>query len=230
MLGLFLGSVAVASPIVREPGAIYLADFAGPPIRLQVLEPAPVFFDLAGRRPVGTLPEATPVELVAVAGDLCRVRGQARHGPVVGWVLDRFLTPLHPGFIEALQLAEQRRRIVEELIANKEVAVGMTPAEVERSLGKPRRRSKRSEAGAARREVWEYVNYQTVPQQVAGRDAWGNPVVSTVYVRQAVGRLQVEFEGGLAAVVEESEDRGPGPALQIVPAPVILPGGLLPRR
>lgn len=216
-----MSAAAEAAPIVREAGAIYLEDFTAPRIRLQVLRSAPATFDLAGARPVGELLPGQAVELVAVAGDLFRVRGRAAQGPVIGWVVSGNLSPLNPDFLAALEMAEQRRVAVERLIRDKEVAVGMTRAEVEQSLGKPQKRARRSEAGAPDREVWEFIAYKTVPQQTVGRDMFGNPVVSTLYVRQPVGRLAVEFEHGIAVAVEEAEDREAA-RVRIIPAPIIL--------
>lgn len=195
---------AAQPPVVRDPGVIYLSDFDLKPVRLTVREPAPTSFDLDGRRYAGTLRAAQDVELQAVGERLFRVRGRAQQGQILAWVDPEYLEGLPDGFLAALRASEERRQMVEALIAKGEVAIGMTPEEVERSIGRPNKRSSRTDAEKTE-HTWEYVKYATIPQQttVIGRD--GVATIGTTYVRTPVGTLTVEFTDGLVRQMSESE-------------------------
>ena len=55
-MALFLAglAVAVAGPIVREPGVIYLSDFNQKPPRYRLVAPAPCYFEATMKRYAGT--------------------------------------------------------------------------------------------------------------------------------------------------------------------------------
>lgn len=201
---------AQTSPLVREPGAIYLEETApGLRLRLDVREPAAVFADIGGTRHVGVLVAPQKVEVLAVSGDLIRVRGKARHGQqVVGWVKPAFLSPLPDGFLDDMRRAEQRRIEVEQVIARKDVVTGMTMDEVRRSLGRPQRRSSRV-SGGTRADVWEFVTYQIIPQERDGIDEFGRLTRVIVSVKVPVGTRRVVFENGVVTeITEDTETRG----------------------
>ena len=72
--------------LLREPGAIYLEDFAKHPVKIGVVADAPIFFQPDKVRSLGVLRAGQSVELQAVSDTLYRVRGQAQQGQVAGWV------------------------------------------------------------------------------------------------------------------------------------------------
>ena len=128
-----------AAPIIREAGAIYLSDFGQKPLRLKVLRPAPCYFDIGMTRYAGTLRFPQTVQVEAFADNGCRIRGNAQQGGVAAWIPYSELEPLPEGLLANLKRSEERRRVVDALIARNEVAIGMTIAEVGRSLGKPQK-------------------------------------------------------------------------------------------
>jgi hypothetical protein len=237
--------VAAAGPIVREEGAIYLDDFSVPALRLSLREAAPCYFDLQGRRFAGTLRFPQLVRLDAVAPDgMLRVRGNAQQGGVAAWVDPRFLQEPPEGFVDALRKAEERRRQVEQLIANNEVAIGMTLEEVTRSLGKPQKKSSRTGREGST-QVFEYIKYDIIPQtsytpafrqsivgfrpdprdprQQARRVVVNSGVgydASTVYLKVPVGTVTVSFTNGVAESIEQSEGTLAGANASIVVPPV----------
>jgi len=241
---LLAGSTAWSGPIVREAGAIYLSDFDLEPLKLALREPAPCYFEMSAKRYAGTLrfPQAVKLDAVAPNGML-RVRGNAKQGGVAAWVDPAYLEPLPTDFVANLQRAEERRRQVEELIARNEVAIGMTPDEVARSLGKPQKRSSRTSRDGSS-QVFEYIRYKLIPQTVYSpayvesitgvrpdprarletvvvRGGYGYNA-STVYVKVPVGTITVTFAEGIVESIEESEGTLVGADASIVVPPVNL--------
>jgi hypothetical protein len=241
---LLAGSTAWSGPIVREAGAIYLSDFDLEPLKLALREPAPCYFEMSAKRYAGTLrfPQAVKLDAVAPNGML-RVRGNAKQGGVAAWVDPAYLEPLPTDFVANLQRAEERRRQVEELIARNEVAIGMTPDEVARSLGKPQKRSSRTSRDGSS-QVFEYIRYKLIPQTVYSpayvesitgvrpdprarletvvvRGGYGYNA-STVYVKVPVGTITVSFTEGIVESIEDSEGTLVGADASIVVPPVNL--------
>jgi hypothetical protein len=208
-----------AGAVIREPGAIYLEDLIPKPVKLTTLDAAPIYYQSDMRRYLGTLKKGQQVEVQALADHAYRVRGVAQQGQVAGWVDSKFLTPLKKEFVTNLKQNAARLEEVTALIAKKEVAVNMTPEEVIQSLGKPSKKTARVDANG-REEVWEFVRYERVPQEVTGYDRYGRLVSSVVYVKVPAGKLSVVFSNDLVSALEQSEGSLEKDArTRIVPAP-----------
>ena len=209
-----------AAPIIRESGAIYLSDFGQKPLRLKVLRPAPCYFDINMTRYAGTLRFPQVVQVEAFSDFGCRIRGNAQQGGVAAWVPYNELQPLPEGLLANLKKSEERRRIVDELIARNEVAIGMTIDEVGRSLGKPQKVTNRADKEGTE-QIWEYIKYDLVPQTTYA-PGYGQtfvnfpkkpPVViqsggyypTTIYVKVPVGRLKVSFKDGIVDSLDQTE-------------------------
>jgi hypothetical protein len=224
---LTLASVASAQSSTRsrlaertEPGAIYLQDILPKPVRLAVLAESVIYYQGDMQRPLGAMAPGTPVILVAMNDSAYKVRGRARHGDVSGWMRMADLQSTDPKLAEKLKAFYERQKKVDDLIAAKQVALGMTPEEVEMSLGRPTRRSTRTTA-AGREEVLEYSIYEKVPQYTTGRDALGNLVQSVIYVKVEVGRLTLSFQNGAVAEINETLGNPLGTGgVKMVPIPV----------
>ncbi len=202
---LLLAGGAGAAPIIREPGAIYLSDFATKPMKLKVLEPAPAYFDLTSNRYVGTLRTPQIVEVQAISDKAYRIRGNAQQGQILGWVDPAYLQEIPKDVLESLRKSEERRRTVAELIARNDVALGMTTDEVTLSLGRPQKKSSRASKDKALEQVWDYVKYELIPQSTNVIGPGGVASVATTYVRTPVGRLTVTFQDGLVESLDQSE-------------------------
>lgn len=210
-----------AAPLVREPGAIYLEDVLPKPLKINVTAEGPIYFDAGFTRYLGVLKGGQLVELQAVLDNAYRVKGQAHQGQVVGWIEPKYLGALKPDFLANLKLAARRAEEVKALIAKKEAAINMTPEEVQASLGKAGKVSSRVDA-AGRHDVWEYIRYEVVPQQVnGGLDRFGNPVVNTIYVKVPIGKLAVIFDNNLVTALEQNENNlGKDSQVKIIAAPI----------
>ncbi len=209
------------SSLSRETGAVYLDDLFDKPIRLEVLKPAPIFSDLSGRRSLGTLLAGQTVTLDAISKRAYRVRGRAKQGGVVGWVGPAFLKAPTDDFHASITKLYERQREVEELIAKREVALGMTVAETVASLGKPQEQESSSDADGIR-ESLAWIIYKRVPQTSLRRDVYGRLFRTTIYVKVETGRRTVHFEDGIAARIDEKERDPRAGRVRIVPSPIIL--------
>jgi hypothetical protein len=123
---------------------------------------------------------------------------------VAGWVDAKFLAALKPEFIENLKQNFARQQEVKALIAHNEVAINMTPEEVQAALGKPGRKTSKLDA-SGRQDIWEFIRYERVPQQIQSYDALGRVVFNTVYVKVPSGKLSVVFQKNLVVALEQTE-------------------------
>lgn len=235
-----LPSAAHAAPLIRESGAIYLSDFGEKPLKITLNKASNAFFDIGMTRFAGTLrfPQTVQAEAFSEAG--LRIRGNARQGGIAGWIPFSDVEGLPDDFMENLKKAEERRLAVEALIADNEVALGMTAEEVHRSLGKPQKKSRSTSKDAAS-QVWEYIQYELVPQTVVG-PGFNQTVVtipgstnrppktivtgssgltsSTVYVKVPVGKMTVKFNDDIVESIEESEQERPRGQVSVVVPPI----------
>jgi len=200
-----VASAVPSDPIIREPGAIYLSDFTDKPLKLRVLQAAPAYFDFAGTRYVGTLRIPQVVEVQAIAPQAYRIRGNAQQGQILGWVDPRYLEAIPAAVLDTIRKADARRRQVDALIAKNQVAMGMTSAEVERSIGKPQKRTAHASSGQAVEETWSYVKYTYIPQNTNVIGPNGVVTVTTTYIKTPSGQLTVTFKNGIVDSLDQSE-------------------------
>jgi hypothetical protein len=207
-----------------DPEVIYLEEVLSKPLELEVVKDAPVFYDRKGVQKLGMLPANQKVEVLAITDKVYRVRGKKdQKEDIVGWVGPwAFSSPKDPNFQESLKKFYVRHREVRELIAARQVAVGMTLDEVAMALGKPTktsmRRTSTGEAGS-----WEFIEYEEVKHYITRIDpATGGVFRQLSHItREEKGKTVVEFENGLASAISESENNGPGNVKIIVP-PIIF--------
>ena len=111
---------------------------------------------------------------------------------------------------------------VNEIIANKGLAIGMTSKEVKLSRGEPTKTTVRitptGESGS-----WEYINYNEIKHYITKVD----PVSGQAFrqlshtTREETGKTTVEFKDGAVSALEEMEDKGAGNVKIIIP-PVVF--------
>lgn len=213
---------ATSGAVIREEGSIYLEDLLVKPARLATVADAPIYYHNDLGRYLGTLNKGQIVELQAVSDTAYRVRGMAQQGQVAGWVDPKYLNPLKKDFLANLKQNDARRKEVLGLIAKNEVAINMTPEEVTQALGKPAKKTSRLDA-KGREDVWEFVRYERVPQEVVGRDNVGNLVRSITYVKVPAGRLSVTFANNLVSSLEQTEGTFDRDArVSVVAAPFVV--------
>ena len=151
-----------------------------------------------------------------------RVKGQASHAGVTGWVNPNNLASKDKNFISNLKKLYERQMIVKELIANKEVAIGMTLEEVNKSLGEPTETEvEQTREGMSGK--WDYVvseeqkHYRTVVDPRSGSVYRQLSHITT----EERSRTTVKFKDDLVTSVIRKKNNGPG-KVRIVPVPVIF--------
>jgi len=213
---------AWAGAVLREPGAVYLEDFLSRPVKLTTLSETTIYYKSDLARYLGTIRKGEIVELQAVAETAYRVRAKAQQGQVVGWLSPEVLTPLKAEFLQNLRKNAARKAEVDLLIEKNEVAINMTQEEVGRALGKASKKTSRLDA-KGREEIWEFVRYERVPQQVTGYDRYGRLVNSITYVKVPSGKLAVTFSNDLVSSLEQTEGTFERDArVKIVTAPYVI--------
>jgi hypothetical protein len=211
-----------ASNLPREEGSIYLEDLALKPVKLVTVADAAVHNQPANGRFLGTIRRGSKVELIAVAEDTFRVRGQAQQGGVVGWVDVKSIQPVKAEFLDSLRQNAKRKAEVDALIERNEVALNMTPEEVAASLGKAQKKTSKLDA-TGRKDVWEFVRYMRVPQDTTGYDRYGRLVTNTIYVKVPAGKLTVTFDNNLVSGLEQSEGNTDVQSpIRLIPAPIAV--------
>lgn len=204
----------------RERGAIYFEDYLDEKVERLATKQVPIYSTAQARSSVGQLKKGGKVEVLAMTDKLVQIRGMALHGQVKGWVHPAALTELGDEFVKNIHALEERRKIVDELVANQEIALGMKIDEVVASLGKPQRKtSKLTKEG--RSDVYEYITYDRVPQYQTGRNSFGQLVRQKVYVKVETGKLSVTFKDEIVESIEETEGEPlAGADVKIVPYPI----------
>jgi hypothetical protein len=200
-----------------DPMVVYLDQTLKQPIELKVIKEAPVFSDREGSQRLGTLKADQVVRVEALTAKIYRVRGQGtRHG-ISGWVAPWAFSSTDPDFVANLKLLYERQIQVQTLVANRQVAVGMTLDEVSLSRGKPTKTTLRKTAtGQSGR--WEFIEYEDVKNYTTEIDSQGNTFRRLASItRVEKGKTAVEFENDVVTAVEESEDHQGGNVKIIIP-------------
>ncbi|MFT5468790.1 MAG: hypothetical protein ACI8UO_003902 [Verrucomicrobiales bacterium] len=207
----------------REAGAIYLEDFMDPDdqVVLRVAHAAPVFYQLDGARRLGTLRPGHDAEVIAISNKAYLVRAKAEHVDVVGWVTPKAFQA-HSGkdFVAALKELYKRQVLVNDLIAKRQVALGMTIPEVKLALGDPDRVNQTIEA-EGRKDSLEFITYEKVLQPVTRYDQSGVPFRDYVYVKVETGKTTIDFKDEIVTGIHNTEGApklGAGVTIPVRPA------------
>jgi hypothetical protein len=208
------------SSLNLEPGTFSVEGMTPKPVVLKVQLEAPLYPTSKFQGALGSFAPGTLVTLIAMSDTAYRVRGRARHGDVAGWIRQTDVISADPNLATNLKKLLERTQKVEELIRNRQVALGMTSEEVKASLGKPSRTSAKINA-QGKEEKLEFSIYERVPQTTTGRDAFGQLVQTVVYVKVEVGTLAVNFKDGVVSEIEETKGNPlGGGGVQIIPPPL----------
>jgi hypothetical protein len=200
-----------------DPSVVYLDQTLNKPIELKVIKEAPVFSDKEGRQRLGTLKSDQTVRVEAITAKIYRVRGQGTRDGIAGWVAPWAFSSTDPDFVANLKQLYERQIQVQNLIAARQVAVGMTLDEVGLSKGKPTKTTVRKTAtGQSGR--WEFIDYEDVKNYTTEIDSQGNAYRRLASItRVEKGKTAVEFTDDVVTAVEESEDNQGGNVKIIVP-------------
>ena len=210
------------SLLESDPEVVVLAQTVKTPIELTVIKETPVFSDKGGKSRIGLLKAGQKVPLEAMTEKAYKVRGKGTRYDISGWVAPTSFSSKDPEFITHLKQLYERQIAVQQLIAAKEIATGMTMDEVELSRGKPKKSTVRKTA-KGQSGTWEYVDYKTINHYTTQIDPrTGQAYRQFAYATQEEkDKTVIEFADGLVSSIEETEDHKGGNVRIIVP-PVVF--------
>ena len=132
-----LGRPSGGSRIDSDPDVVYVEEFTDATIELLAIKAGGVYATKKGQRKLGNLKIDSKVKLIGFTEKAYKIRGEATHGGISGWVSPKVLASKDQDFVENLQRVYKRQMEVRELVAAGEVAIGMSLDEVAASLGEP---------------------------------------------------------------------------------------------
>lgn len=193
------------------------------PLQLEVVKEAPVFSDRGGKHKLGTLLAGQSVRLEALTDKAYKVRGKGSNGGIAGWVPPwAFQFKEDPDFVANLKKFHARQLIVQKLIENHQVAIGMTQDEVAASKGKPTRTEMRKTA-AGQDARWDYVEYKEIKHYITTRDPYTGQLFRRLshVTQEEKSRTSIDFENGRVSAIEETEDKRRGNNVRIIVPPIV---------
>ncbi len=211
-----------SSLLNSDPDVVYTEEFTDKKIELLVLKPATVYATKKGGRKLGVLKVDTKVTLIGLTGKAYKIRGTATHGGVSGWVSPKALGSKDRDFVENFKKVYERQKVVRDLIARHEVAIGMSVEEVSASLGKPTK-TKVRQTIKGKTGVWEFIQYEEQDHYQTVRD----PLTGRVFrqyshtTKEELGKIVLEFEGEVVTAIEETENNEGG-KVKIVAPPLVF--------
>lgn len=212
-------AAAARAAEIRYDDVLYLDELSQSPLQLKTLQRAPITFSRDPRSVIAYLVHGQTVTVLGLGEGMYYVSAQIVTGPARGWVAEAALEAPPADLLETLRKRHERLVAHRELIARHEVALGMTPAEVKVSLGKPERRTRlRTTEGEA--EHWMYVTYRYLPYYTNSYDEKGVLRQSVYYRRVPAGHRVISFRGGEVVATTGEENRGErAPEAVVVPVP-----------
>ena len=211
-----------SSLLNSDPDVVYTEEFTDKKIELLVLKPATVYATKKGGRKLGVLKVDTKVTLIGLTGKAYKIRGTATHGGVSGWVSPKALGSKDRDFVENFKKVYESQKVVRDLIARHEVAIGMSVEEVSASLGKPTK-TKVRQTIKGKTGVWEFIQYEEQDHYQTVRD----PLTGRVFrqyshtTKEELGKIVLEFEGEVVTAIEETENNEGG-KVKIVAPPLVF--------
>lgn len=207
------------SLIDSDPEVIYVTDLLGEDaeVELNVKSSTDVYPTKKGGRSLGKISTGT-VRLIGFDERACKVQGQGK----TGWVRPEALTSDKGEVTELFKTVYEREISVRNLIAEGEVALGMTRDEVCRVYGKPTKQSIRITATGASGSM-EFIDYEEVKHFTP----FVNRFTGAIFQQfshttiEEKSKIVVEFEDDVASAIEESESENGG-RVRVVSRPIFF--------
>ncbi len=202
------------SLIDSDPQVIYVSDLIPEDreVQLTVNEPAQVYATRTGGRRLGVI-KGGAVRLIGFDDRAVKIQGQGK----IGWVKPSVLVAEKGNLQELLKTVYSREMEVRELIANGQIALGMTRDEICRVLGQPTkqtiRRTKDGMEGTLEFiETEEIDHFQPLFNPVTGGifQSFTHTTVEEKF------KIVVELEEGVVTAIEESEQENGGDVRVVV--------------
>lgn len=210
------------SLIDSEPDVVYTEEFTDKKIELLAVASGTVYATKKGGRKLGVLKLNSKAKLIGFTEKAYKIQGQATHAQISGWVSPKALASKDKDFVENLKMVYERQLEVRALIAEHEVAIGMSMDEVAAAMGKPTktktRRTAKGQSGS-----WEFIEFEEVDHFQTVRDPYSGNIFRqrTHTTQEELNKLVVEFESDVVTAIEETENNEGG-VVKIVVPPLVL--------
>ncbi|MEN9990876.1 MAG: hypothetical protein RLZZ224_578 [Verrucomicrobiota bacterium] len=206
----------------NDPRVVYLTEMPDKQIELMIVKDAPVFSDPDGKQRLGVIVANQKVKIEAITDKAYKVRGKGtRHG-IAGWVGPWAFEAKDPNFVVNLKHFYERQLAVNQLIAEKEVAMGMTTAEVEKSISAPTKSTVR-QTPQGQSGTWEFIDYEDERQYANEVDPRTGQVFRRLIAITQVEKSKrvIEFTNGVVSAIEDAKNRRRDQVRIVVP-PVVF--------
>lgn len=212
------------SGLDNDPEVIYLKEYTSVPVTFITIGETPIYASKKGNssRKLGTFTAGTSVQLLAMDRDAYRISGKGKYGLLNGWVSPKSLANEDPKFVETLKQLYDRQMKVNTLIANNQVAIGMSVSEVLQSLGEPTKKEDRVTKNG-KSGKYEFIQFEEHKHYRYVTDPRNGSVYKQLshITTEEKSNITVEFEDNLVTAISSKEDSGPGKINIIVP-PIIF--------
>jgi hypothetical protein len=204
LLTLFI-SVAPAdtAPELREEGVLYFEGNLPDKVIATLNATITVYLRRDFKLALAALYPGQKVELVGMSPDGYLVKTIYRNNAVTGWIRPADLPPgIDPALFTEAKKNQEHHDAVAVAIANKSVIQGMTPDEVQESVGRPEQIASHTDANGSAL-TWIFTTYREEPQNTYVMNVFGQAVLQTYYVKVPIGQLVVDFDNGFVSAVTE---------------------------
>lgn len=220
---LFLLSLLPSPAQEFEEGVVKIEEFHEQKIQLKVAQPGKIYATNKGGRVTGYLKEGTTAQLISMTDRAYYISGIRSDGMgTFGWVTPKAFSSKDPDFIAKLKAQFDRQVLVRDLIAEGQIAIGMTIDECTEILGRPTRTTVKQDQNG-QKTILEFTEYDEKKHYINLRD----PFSGAYYRRfshatnEISSQSTLEFEKGFLISSEMSETHG-RQSSRILTAPVIF--------
>jgi hypothetical protein len=199
-------------PALRENGVLYFEDNLPNPLIATIKAPTTIYLRRDFQSALALMSPGATIELIGMSPEGYLVKGNYRNNSVTGWILPSDLPPgIDPALIAQARKTQARHDVVAAAIAQKKVIRGMTPDEVQQSVGRPDQESSQvDDTGTTR--TWVFTTYATVLQTSYAPGFYGRPTLQTYPVKVPIGQLTVTFVNNAVTAIQEhkTDPNSPG--------------------
>ncbi len=216
MLYLLCGMGVLRGAEIRDADIIYLDESNQPVIHLKVLHRTPITVSREPSTVLGYLTPGQEVEIFGLGETQYYVAARIATGDAKGWVDAEALEPPPEELLAKLHARREKARAHREAIERHEVTAAMTTAEVQASLGKPERISRRH-TKEGEEEQWFYTLYKYLPYYTQSPDENGQQRQAVSYRREVTGHKVITFQQNeVVHITEEQDEKTRSPSAIVV--------------
>jgi len=207
-LTLFISAqVRPAKPgtLLNKTNIVEVKELSDEKLIFNVEKNSSLYLSRRGANVLTNIVKGEKAELIAFDDRAYRVKIARSNGSVVGWVSPHALSCDDPNFIENFKKVHTRQISVKKLIAENEVAVGMTSEEVIASIGTPTKTSVRRTAEGTT-GVYEYLERKSINHYRTQYDRSGRPFQVFSHTTEEIkNQITIEFTNNAISAIEETE-------------------------